>query len=88
MSSLPLFPALTLTLTPTPHAPALPAVVPQRRPDSEAGVSLRDQRQLVLSYPAVGKHFAFDGRFLHGVPPPSLMGNGERAAEAAEVSQP
>ena len=43
----------------------------QRRPDEEAGVSLKS-RALLLSYPSAGKHFAFDGRFLHGAPASSL----------------
>ena len=43
------------------------AVAAQRRPDEEAGVSLKP-RALLLSYPSAGKHFAFDGRFLHGAP--------------------
>ncbi|KAL3892878.1 MAG: hypothetical protein SGPRY_014695, partial [Prymnesium sp.] len=43
-------------------------VVEQRRPDEERGVSLRSRRAALASFPAVGKHFAFDGRFLHGAP--------------------
>ena len=46
-------------------------VVEQRRPDEEAGVRLRPREDLLLSFPATGKHLAFDGRFLHGVPCPS-----------------
>jgi hypothetical protein len=48
------------------------AVASQRRPDEEAGVRLKP-RALLLSFPSVGKHFAFDGRFVHGAPsaPPS-----------------
>jgi hypothetical protein len=51
-------------------------VVPQRRPDAERGVRLRPRRACTVSFPAVAKHFCFDGRFLHGVPKP-------RAAAAA-----
>jgi hypothetical protein len=43
------------------------AVAAQRRPDEEAGVRLKP-RALLLSYPSVGKHFGFDGRFVHGAP--------------------
>ena len=43
------------------------AVIEQRRPE-EGGVRLKDRRGMLLSCPAVGKHFVFDGRFLHGVP--------------------
>jgi hypothetical protein len=43
-------------------------VIKQRRPDDESGVTLRTAKEMTLSYPCTGKHFAFDGRFLHGVP--------------------
>lgn len=54
------------------------AVAAQRRPDEEAGVRLRP-RALLLSFPRVGKHFAFDGRFVHGAPaapPPAVSASG------------
>ena len=55
------------------------AVAAQRRPDEEAGVRLKP-RALLLSYPCVGKHLAFDGRFVHGAPAtptPAAPGSGE-----------
>ena len=63
------------------------AVAPQRRPDEEAGVRFRP-RALLLSYPAVGKHFAFDGRFLHGAPapPPAAKAGAVKGGAAAAAS--
>lgn len=62
------------------------AVASQRRPDAETGVRLRPRRKLCLSFPAVGKHFSFDGRYLHGAP--AAVHTEQRHVEPALPSAP
>ena len=79
------------TVTYLSDAGAPTAVAAQRRPDIEAGVRLQARRRVCLSFPSVGKHFSFDGRYLHGAPaatPPAAHAKQQAKPSAPPISAP